>query len=763
MTTVTEVPAKATTPGPQPSPKPSPKPAPKPAPLAAPRRQVPSVLQLEATECGAASLGMVLASYGRFVPLEELRVLCGVSRDGSKASTLLRAARGFGLEAAGFRLEPEDLPQHGFPQIVHMNFNHFMVLEGIDARRDRVFLNDPAGGPRMMDLKEFSGSFTGVTLTFKRGPDFAPGGRKPSLRGRFAPLLGSSRGALLFVGLIALALIVPGIVLPAFSRVFIDEVLMAHRDTWLMPLLIGLFLAALSRWGLSWAQQAMLARLEMRLAIAYSARFVWHLLRLPSSFYAQRHPGDLVSRVTANDRVATALSGPLAAAAVGFIQIAFFMAVMLTYDLVLALIVAAFASINVVVLKVLDAPRELAAKRQVREASMLAAVAASGLQQLESLKASGAEDQYFARYAGSHVRTLAAVQEGGRLTVTLTWVPEALAGLTVAGVTAYGGFLIMQGALTVGGLVAFLQLTGSLLEPIRHIVTFGASVQVVKADLARIYDVQDQPLLPGLVADDAPGDAEPDALAPAAGLAHERLRLTGRVEASAVSFGYNLSEKPLIQDLSFSIAPGQWLALVGGSGSGKSTVAKLVAGLYEPWEGEIRFDGIPRPEVPRRRIFASVATVDQEIFLFEGTLRENLTMWDPTVPTPLLTRALADVGLLDVVATRPGRLDCAVSEGGTNFSGGQRQRLEIARALVGEPSLLVLDEATAALDPVAELLVMKALRRRGCACLVVAHRLSTVRDCDEIIVLAGGKAVERGTHAGLLATDGPYARLVRGH
>jgi len=713
-------------------------------------RRSPTVIQMEAVECGAASLAIVLAYYGRWVPLEELRVACGVSRDGSKASNVVKAAREYGLVAKGFKKEPQALRSMRLPAILHWNFNHFLVLDGF--RKGRVFLNDPGTGPRDVSEEELDQAFTGVVMTFEPGPEFRPSGEPPRLGPALRRRLAGSRAALAFVLLAGLALAIPTLVVPVFSKVFVDSVLLENRRDWLPPLLFGMGLAGLMMGLLTWIQQVYLLRLETRLAVGSSSRFLWHVLRLPTEFFSQRFAGDISSRVGINDRVAQLLSRDLATNALGALMIVFFAAVLFQYDAVLTLVGIAVVSLNVAALRYVSRKRVDGNRRLVQDQGKLLGTAIGGLQTIETLKATGGESDLFARWAGYQAKVVNGQQELERYTQILDTVPPLLSAVNTALILGIGGLRVMNGSLSLGGLVAFQLLMAAFIAPVTRLVSLGGRLQMVEGDMNRLDDVLRYRLDPGAgEAGRGYGELPPEG---------SPVRLNGFLELRDVCFGYSRLDPPLIENFTLHLKPGSRVALVGGSGSGKSTISRLVTGLYPPWSGEILLDGGRRSAVPPAVLTGSLAAVDQNVFLFEGTVRENLTLWDATVPLPEVVAAAKDACIHEDIAARPGGYDSPVEEGGANWSGGQRQRLEIARALVGRPSILVLDEATSALDPTTESRIDQNLRRRGCTCLIVAHRLSTIRDADEIIVLEKGKVVQRGTHDELKGIEGPYARLI---
>jgi NHLM bacteriocin system ABC transporter peptidase/ATP-binding protein len=713
-----------------------------------PRRvQVPTVLQMEAVECGAASLAMILAYHRKLVPLEEVRVACGVSRDGSKASNIVRAARGYGLEGKGFKREPHELRALPVPMIVHWNFNHFLVLEGFE--KGRVHLNDPAAGRRRVSDEEFDQSFTGVALTFERAPGFVPGGEGRSLVEALRRRLAGSHTALLYVVLAGLALVVPGLLVPTFSRVFVDDVLVNGMGDWVGPLVTGMVATAAVLGFLTWLQQHFLLRLETRLALGTSTKFFWHVLRLPMPFFTQRFPGEIASRVGINDRVAQMLSGELATTFLSVVVVAFYAVLMFQYDRILTAVVVLTAALNVAALRWVARRSADLNQRLAQDRGKAVGTAMGGLMNIENLKATGSESDFFARWAGYYAKVVNAQQALGLQAQVFAALPPLLMALSGAALLGVGGMRVMDGELSMGMLIAFQALMLAFLNPVNKLVALGASAEETRGDMNRLDDVlraEPQAGVGMMDEEEAAGDA-----------GH---RLAGHLELRRLSFGYSRLEPALIQDFSLTLRPGSRVALVGGSGCGKSTLARLVTGLYEPWAGEILFDGRPRGEVPRAVLCNSLAVVDQDVFMFEGTVRDNLTMWDDTAADADVVQAARDACIHDDVSARAGGYVSRVEEGGRNFSGGQRQRLEIARALVNRPSLLVLDEATSALDPATEQIIDDNLRRRGCTCLIVAHRLSTIRDCDEIIVLEQGKIVQRGTHDELKDAPGLYARLI---
>lgn len=705
--------------------------------------RTPTILQLETVECGAASLAMILAYYGRHVPLERLRVECGVSRDGTKASNLLRAARLHGLTAKGYRKEPAEIGSLPLPAIVFWNFNHYVVIEGF--KNGKAHLNDPAQGRRVVDAGEFDRSFTGIVLAFERAADFEPMGNGPSVLRSLRQYFSGMKRALSLLVLLGLLLVIPGVVLPMLSSRFIDQVLVAQADNMVMPLLAGMAITALVRAALAWLQARYLIRTHARTALDLSSHFFWHTLRLPAEFFTQRSAGEIASRVGLNERVASTLSSELSQVLLNLLTASFFLLVMFYYSAQLTLIAVTAVALELLVWRTIaERTAELSQQMSV-QAGRLSGASINGLTNIETIKAAGQEWGLFSKWIALQTQLVNSSVKAQGIGLTLGQVPGLLGLVVHLSILALGSLRIMDGQMTVGELVAFQTLVAGFSAPTRALGALTQQVQSLRGDLARLEDVLHYPVEP---LHTAGGDTQ-------------LFKLRGELELRNIRFGYNRNEAPLIDNMALRIFPGQRVALVGGSGSGKSTVSRLVVGLYQPWEGSVLFDGKPREAYSRTAFAASVAIVDQDIFLFHGTIRDNLTMWDSTVSNNDLVAACKDACIHDVIVSRSGGYDAMLDEGGRNLSGGQRQRLEIARALARNPRILILDEATSALDSTTERLVEENLRRRGCTCLVVAHRLSTVRDADEIIVIDRGSVVERGTHQSLMEIDGgQYARLV---
>ena len=717
------------------------------------RIKTPLLLQLEITECGAASLGIILEYFGKVVPLTALRSACGVSRDGVKASNIVKAARSYGLQTKGLKVSLDEVRNLDFPFVVFWDFNHFLVVEGIDQSKDLVYLNDPAHGHRKVTMAEFDQGYTGVALTFESGPEFIKGGERPSLIKAVHQRLQHSGTAIHHLLAAGLLLTVPSLVLPAFTQIFLDRVLGEQRVNWLMPLVLAMGATVLFKILAEAAKFVFLRRLRIHLAISMASQFFWHLLRLPAGFYSQRYTGEIASRQGLNDGLAQTLSGRIADTVLSIVMMGFYLILMLYYNRVLTLIGVAFAAISFLALRLLRSKRVDANLRLVQDFGKVSGDSIAALQSMETIKAAGQETSFFHRWSGRYTKAINSMQDLELSTQALGMLPVILNSLNTMIIYLIGGLAVMDGEMSVGTLIAFTALMASFQAPVGGLVSLGAEIQELEGDLHRLNDVLEAPVDVEAPVEMKSGNADVGDDWP--------LILRGDVSVCDVSFGYSPLEPALFEEISINVAPGKRLALVGGSGSGKTTLAHLICGLYQPWAGVIRIDGHERTAIPRDLMVASLAVVSQEVFLFQGTVRDNLTLWDSTVEEESLIRACTDAQILDTILAMPGGLDSQLIEGGANLSGGQRQRLEIARALVHNPSILVLDEATSALDAETEYLIGQRLLSRGCTCIMVAHRLSTIRDSDEIIVLEAGAIVERGTHAALWQQGQDYAALLQ--
>ncbi len=718
------------------------------------RVKVPTVLQMEATECGAASLAMVLAYYGMWVPLEKLRAECGVNRDGSKASNVVRAAVARNMDAQGFSFTVDELlglmDENLFPLIIHWEFNHFVVLEGIVG--DTVYLNDPAMGRRTVTLAEFRTSFTGVTIYMVPGENFKKEGHRYNVFTDIMSKLMEDKWTAAFIIILQFCAIIPGLASPVMSQIFMDEILTGKHRDWMFNFCLAMTASFLLTGMMGWLRAVVLTRWQTKLTLADSSSYFWHLLRLPMQFFHQRYAAEVAGRVGFNADIAGVLSGPAATAALDLLVAIFYLLLLLQYNVTLTLIGVAFCSVEIIMFFALRRRMTDLNMRIQQDSGKAYGVSMNGLRMIETIKANGDEGDFFTKWAGYETRVLAVTQETSLWSMSVNLLPTLLSGVNSALIMTIGGFSIMDGTLTAGMFTAFQQLMGSFQAPVNALVGLGSTLQNTEMQMQRLNDVRRYEI------DSLNFPAEEEEKKKS----FPRSRLSGAVDMTGVAFGYSPLEAPLLSDFNLHAAPGDWIAVVGASGSGKSTLAKIVTGIYEEWRGTVAFDGVKRRDLPRTVVINSLASVDQDITMISGTVAENIALFDKSVRRQDIQQAAMDACIHEDIMKLPGGYEAQVAEGGVNFSGGQRQRLEIARALATNPAILILDEATSALDPLTEKSVLDNIRHRGCTCIIVAHRLSTIRDCDEIIMLDHGTIVERGTHVDMMANDGPYKMLIEG-
>ncbi len=713
-------------------------------PITAGVAKVPVVMQLEALECGAASLCMVMAYYEKWIPLEQVRRDCGVSRDGSKASNVLKAARSYGMAAKGYRFEPEDLRAKGrFPCIIHWEFNHFVVCDGF--RGNKVYLNDPAKGSYSVSLEVFDKSFTGICLMIEPGEGFEPGGRPKSVLGFARKRLRGAEAAVVFVALTTVISALTGILSAGFSRVFLDQLLTGRDPEWAGPFFLALGLLTVIQLASAWVQAIYSLRLNGKMAVVGNASYMWKVLNLPMEFYSQRMAGDIQQRKGANATIAGSVVNTVAPLLLNTAMMVFYFVVMIRYSWLLTLVGLSTVLINVWLSRVISARRINVTRVMMRDQGKLAAATVSGVEMIETIKASGAENGYFEKWSGYQASVNTQNVRFARIEQYLGLLPAILSSLSGTAVLVLGIWLTMRGSFTTGMILAFQGFQASFLAPAGQIISAGQALQEMRTSMERVEDVMEYPDDPVLSAAD---DDE------------EQGKLSGTLTMRGVTFGYSRLAPPLIENFDLELRQGQRVAFVGASGCGKSTLAKLISGLYQPWSGEILFDGKPIDRIDRSVFTGSVAVVDQDIILFEDTIANNIKMWDNSIEDFEMILAARDAQLHEDIMQREGGYQYRLTEGGKDFSGGQRQRMEIARVLAQDPTMIIMDEATSALDAKTEYELVKAVKDRGITCIVIAHRLSTIRDCDEIIVLDHGKVVERGTHEELYARGGVYAELI---
>lgn len=708
--------------------------------------KVPVVMQMEALECGAASLTMILAYYDKWIPLEQVRSDCGVSRDGSNARNVLKAARSYGLSAKGYRYEPETLKREGkFPCIVHWNFNHFVVLDGFKG--NKAYLNDPAKGSYSVSMETFDESFTGICLMFEPEENFEPGGKPKSMIAYAKKRLKGSGTAIAFVVLTSIITSLMGLINPAFSRIFLDRLLTGKNPDWVLP-----YFAALAGMGViqlivTWINAVYSLRINGKMAVVGNTTYMWKVLRLPMEFFSQRMAGDIKQRQGANAQIAGSLVGTFAPLLLNTAMMIFYFIVMVRYNVALTMIGITSIILNMIVSNIVSKKRINLTRVQMRDAGKLSGTTVAGIEMIETIKASGAENGFFEKWSGYQASVNTQRVKFEKLNQYLGMIPSVVSSLANTAVLVTGVYLTMQGKFTVGMIMAFQGFLSSFTAPAGTLISAGQTLQEMRTQMERVEDVMEYPADVSYENDEVRED-------------EEYSKLSGSLEMKNVTFGYSRLAEPLIKDFNLTLKTGSRVAFVGTSGCGKSTLAKLISGLYKPWSGEILFDGKAISEIDRSAFTGSLAVVDQDIILFEDTIANNIKMWDSSIEDYEMILAAHDAKLHEDIMQRDEGYNYKLTEGGKDFSGGQRQRMEIARVLAQDPTIIILDEATSALDAKTEYEVVESIKKRAITCIVVAHRLSTIRDCDEIIVMEKGTVVERGTHDELMKKGGTYTQLV---
>lgn len=707
--------------------------------------RVPLIMQMQALECGAACLAMVLAYYEKWVALDMVRKDCSVSRDGSNAQNMLKAARNYGLNVQAYRFETNDIRQEGiFPCIIHWNFNHFVVLCGFSGKH--AIINDPSRGVISISLEEFDRGFTGVTLILEPSENFRPEGKQKSVKHFALKRLKGNWLAFIFMVITSAIGLIIGFINPAFSRVFLDKLLSGENGNWLYPFMVIISIVTVISLTVDFISKIYLRKVSGKIAVMDNSRFIWHVLRLPIDFFAKRKTGELLQRYDSNNGIADTLIRLFAPLIINLVTIFLYLFVIINYSFVLTAIGLASILINIFMAHIISQKRINLTRVGSKNRAGVAGTTAAGIEMIESIKSSGAENGYFCRYAGQHALYNANKIQINDFNAFSGFFPELVSNLMSLSILAIGVYLTITGSFTVGMILAFQGYMTSFLSPAVSLISAGQTLQEMRSNMEEVEDVL---LYPTDVNIDSGVED---------GKSYDKL--SGNIELKNVSFGYSKTNKPLIEDLSISIKSGSKVAFVGASACGKSTITKLISGLYPIWSGEILFDGKTKNEICRAVFTASVAVVDQEIVLFDDTIANNIKMWDNAIEDYEMIMAARDAQLHYDIMQRENGYDYKLTEGGKDLSGGQRQRLEIARVLAQDPTIIIMDEATSALDAKTEYDIVKSINDRGITCIIVAHRLSTIRDCDQIYVMDNGKIAEQGTHDELMLKNGLYTRLV---
>lgn len=713
-------------------------------PITKGKARVPVVMQMEALECGAACLAMIMAFYDKWVPLEQVRVDCGVSRDGSNAKNILKAARNYGFEANGYRFEVDALIEEGeFPCIIHWNFNHFVVLDGF--KNGKAYINDPARGTIAVSMSEFDEAFTGVCLLIKPGKGFAKGGKRKSTVEFAMKRLKGAEAAVAFVVLSTIIAYTFNIINPGFNRFFMDNLLTGENRELINPFIVLFSFVCFMEIIVNAVTDLYSLKINGKMSIIGNSTYVWKVIHLPIDFFNNRLTGDILQRKRTNATIANTVVSTITPIAINIGMMLFYLIVMIRYSPALTLIGIVTIFSNIILGSVISQKRINITRLNMRDEGKLASTTLSGISMIETIKSSGAEDGFYEKWSGLHAKVTEENIEFSHINVWIGRIPEILNIIANGLVLFIGVGLVIHGKFTLGMVMSFQMYLSSFTMPAMQLISAGQIIQEMRSQMERVEDVMNYPVEQTFKDSD-----EGDTLS----------KLTGNVEVKDLVFGYSKMADPVINGISFSVKQGSKIAIVGGTGCGKSTLSKLISGLYKPWSGEITFDGKSMSEINRNVFVGSVAVVDQDIVLFADSIEDNIKMWDDSIEDFEMIMAARDAQIHDDIMDRPGGYKSMLEENGRNFSGGQRQRLEIARVLAQDPSIIILDEATSALDAKTEFELIKAVKDRGITCIVIAHRLSTIRDCDEILVLKDGEIVERGNHEELMEKNGYYSELV---
>lgn len=700
--------------------------------------RVPELLQFETTECGASCVAMVLAYFGRWEPIDRLRQICGTTRDGISAGALVRAARLLNLQAKGFGVTATELGTLPMPQILFWNFNHFVVLERIKG--EWVDIVDPAVGRRRLNMAELERAYSGVTLCMAPGPDFAASGRAPSV---FREVVRASKGAgfaIAMTALISLGIAILTALIPALTSIFIDYVLIKRGiDSWQSWFIAGVVLFGLILGPAVWIQRLGILRLQTQLTLVLATRIVTHLFAVPLNYFSRRSGGEIGGRVLLADSVANTVSGALVSSISSTLQILVLGLTMALYSLqitaiVFALLLAHALAARTLMLRSIHLVRLMAVERGRYESQVINAFSL-----MEHSRASGTQQALLQRVLNRYVATVNAEQRIAPFSATLSVLPSVTLGILMAIMTGLTAYQVIIGEFSVGVFVAYTAMTYLLIVPFNQLVQAQVQVTGAAGNFDRLNDLL---------------DFVPESPPPFEGPTPERWSL------SAKSLGYAFGIQPVLNQLDLHVPQGSYLGLAGAVGSGKSTLVNLLAGAYQPTEGEVLVDDIPLQQLGMALRAKSVVLVSQQAYFFAGTVMDNLTLWDTSINEKDVIDACRLCLIHEDILQRPGGYRSRLTEGGGNFSGGQRQRLALARAVARKPRILLLDESTSGLDGRTEAMVLENLRGLGITLVFATHRVINLRNADTIIVMSGGHISESGSPEDLLTRRGSYADLV---